>query len=455
MAKLKSVYICQNCGSKYPKWLGQCASCKEWNTIHEEIIDSSSKKEKEKKWNKSDKKNKPVNLEQITAGEYRRVSTNNSEVDRVLGGGIVPGSVVLIGGHPGIGKSTLLLQIALNTELKILYVSGEESEEQIKLRANRLKNHNKDLYIFAETSTLDILKQAKAMQVDLIVIDSIQTLVSPGLESAQGSVTQVRESTTDLQQFAKQSGVPIFIIGHINKDGAIAGPKILEHIVDTVLQFEGDHQYQFRILRSKKNRFGSTDELGIFKMQREGLESVLNPSSLFLSESFSELSGTAIATTIEGGRPIMVETQALVSSAVYGNPQRSATGFDTRRMNMLLAVLEKRCGLRFGQEDVFLNIAGGIKIADPALDLSICAALVSSLQDIVIKRQICFAGEVGLSGEIRAISHIEQRIQEASRLGFTDIYISYAHTSAIKGLQGLIRIHPIKVLPDLFESLFG
>lgn len=456
MSKLKTIYICQNCGSKYSKWLGQCVSCKEWNTIHEEIVDSSSKKEQFKNnWNTSNNKNKPVSLDQIKAHDYKRISTNNQEIDRVLGGGIVSGSVVLVGGHPGIGKSTLLLQIALNTELKILYVSGEENEEQIKLRANRLKSVNKNLFIYSETSTLEILKQAKLMNVDFIIIDSIQTLVSPGVESVQGSVTQVRESTTDLQKFAKQSGVSIFIIGHINKDGAIAGPKILEHIVDTVLQFEGDYKYHFRILRSKKNRFGSTDELGIFKMKEEGLESVSNPSSLFLNESFSELSGTAIATTIEGGRPIMVETQALVSSAVYGNPQRSATGFDTRRMNMLLAVLEKRCGLRFGQEDVFLNIAGGIKIADPALDLSICAALVSSLQDIMIKRQMCFAGEIGLSGEIRAISHIEQRIQEASRLGFTDIYISYAHVAAVKGFEKIIDIHPIKILPDLFESLFG
>lgn len=456
MAKLKSVFICQNCGHSAVRWLGQCPSCSEWNTLHEEIISADKKSTKVKpNWKSESSKTEPINLNNITTAVRSKINLADSEFNRVLGGGLVPGSITLIGGHPGIGKSTLLLQVALVTKGTVLYVSGEESEQQIKMRADRIGRAVGNCLIYSETDTLEILKNANKLQPDLIVIDSIQTLRSPGIESAPGSVTQVRESTSELQRFAKESNIPIVLIGHINKDGAIAGPKILEHIVDTVLQFEGDSNYRFRILRSIKNRFGSTDEMGIYEMVQSGLRIVENPSSILLNQYDLNLSGSTTAAAIESARPLFIETQALVSTAVYGNPQRSSTGFDTRRMNMLLAVLEKRCGFRFGTMDVFLNIAGGIKIVDPSLDMAICAALVSSLQDIPIDKKIAFAGEIGLSGEIRGVSRMDQRIQEADRLGFTDIFIPKFNLKGLDENRFTIRIHPVNVLPDLFAGIFS
>ena len=456
MAKLKTVYICQNCGQSSPKWGGQCQSCHEWNTLIEEVVSTEKKKATpEQAWRDTTLKSTPINLNEITSIVREKLTVADSEFNRVLGGGIVPGSITLIGGHPGIGKSTLLLQVALSSTGTVLYVSGEESEQQIKMRADRLGKVQGNCLIYCETDTIEILKHANKIKPNLIVIDSIQTLRSPGLESAPGSVTQVRESTSELQRFAKESNIPIVLIGHINKDGAIAGPKILEHIVDTVLQFEGDNNYKFRILRSIKNRFGSTDEMGIYEMVQTGLRIVANPSAMLLNQYDLNLSGSTTAAAIESARPLFIETQALVSTAVYGNPQRSSTGFDARRMNMLLAVLEKRCGFRFGTMDVFLNIAGGIKIADPSLDLAICASMVSSLQDIPINKKIAFSGEVGLSGEIRAVSRMDQRIQEADRLGFTDIFIPKFNLKGLDHERFSIRIHGINVLPDLFEGIFS
>lgn len=456
MAKLKTVYLCQNCGHQAPKWGGQCPACSEWNTLHEEVISVGSKKlEIQNTWKNEESQSIPVKLDDITSVRRQKMVTKDTEFNRVLGGGIVPGSLVLIGGHPGIGKSTLLLQIALSGRGTILYVSGEESEEQIKMRADRIGKAEGECLIYSETDTVKILKQAHKIQPQLLVIDSIQTLRSPGLESAPGSVTQVRESTSELQRFAKESNIPVIIIGHINKDGAIAGPKILEHIVDTVLQFEGDNNYRFRILRSIKNRFGSTDEMGIYEMITSGLKTVENPSAMLLNQYDLNLSGSTTAAALEAARPLLIETQALVSTAVYGNPQRSSTGFDTRRMNMLLAVLEKRGGFRFGTMDVFLNIAGGIKISDPSMDLAICAALVSSLEDIPINKKIAFCGEIGLSGEVRGVSRVEQRIQEADRLGFTDIYIPKFNIQGLDQTRTSIRIHPINILPELFQGIFA
>jgi DNA repair protein RadA/Sms len=454
LAKLKSIFICQNCGHSTSKWLGQCTSCKEWNTLHEEIVSSSNKKEIKQTFQASNEKIVPLNLKEIKSISRERIILKDTELNRVLGGGLVPGSINLIGGHPGIGKSTLLLQLALEASGKVLYVSGEESEQQIKLRAERIGEIKDNCFIYPETDTVEILKQAKTLEPQLIIIDSIQTLRSPGLDSAPGSVTQVRESTAELQRFAKQTNIPILVIGHINKDGAIAGPKILEHIVDVVLQFEGDSNYRYRILRSIKNRFGSTDEMGIYEMINSGLRIVDNPSAMLLNQSDLVLSGSSTAAAIESARPIFIETQALVSTAVYGTPQRSSTGFDTRRMNMLLAVLEKRAGYRFGAMDVFLNIAGGIKISDPALDMSVCVALVSSLEDYNISKKMCFCGEVGLSGEIRAVSRIEQRIQEADRLGFKDIFIPQPNTKGLDQSRYSIRIHEIRILGELYSALF-
>ena len=372
----------------------------------------------------------------------------------MLGGGIVSGSLILIGGQPGIGKSTLMLQLALNLSAKILYVSGEESEEQIKMRADRIGEQRSDCYILTETNVSKILTQALTLAPDLLVIDSIQTLSSPHIDSTPGSISQVRECAGELQRFAKETNIPVIIIGHITKDGAIAGPKLLEHIVDAVLQFEGDQNYTYRILRTIKNRFGSTDEMGIYEMQANGLREVSNPSELLLSQKDEELSGSAVAATMEGMRSMLIETQALVSTAVYGTPQRSATGFDLRRLSMLLAVLEKRCGFQFGQNDVFLNIAGGIKVDDPAIDLSIISALISSLEDVAIPSNVCFAGEVGLSGEIRAVNRIEQRIQEADRLGFSQIYISKYNVKGLDPSRYTIQITTIGKVEELYRSLF-
>ncbi|MEM7103431.1 MAG: DNA repair protein RadA [Bacteroidota bacterium] len=456
MAKVKKQFLCSNCGVSSPKWIGKCPSCNEWNTYVEEVISKGDKKEEKRTWReKGNQKAKPVLLQEVVAGNTRRIVTPDEELNRVLGGGIVNGSLILLGGQPGIGKSTLLLQMALQLNLKVLYISGEESEEQIKMRAERIGMNNSSCYILAETNTQQIFHHFKTLQPQLIIVDSVQTLTSPHLDSTPGSVSQIRECAGELQRMAKETNVPIFLIGHITKDGAIAGPKLLEHIVDAVLQFEGDQHYTYRILRTIKNRFGSTSELGIYEMQSTGLRAVSNPSELLLSQKEEELSGSAVAATLEGLRPMLIETQALVSTAVYGTPQRSATGFDLRRLNMLLAVLEKRGGFRFGMNDVFLNIAGGIRIDDPAIDLAIVASLVSSLQDISVPGNICFAGEVGLSGEIRAVNRIDQRIQEANRLGFKTIFISKYNMKGLNSADYNISIFPVAKVDELYAELFG
>jgi len=457
-AKIKKVFVCTNCGATSPKWEGKCASCLSWNTFQEEtVVKSTTQEEKKKVWKETavkDKVNRPVPLPEIVTGTRQRLVSPDGEFNRVLGGGIVPGSLILIGGQPGIGKSTLMLQLALQVPIKVLYVSGEESEEQIKMRSDRIGKPSSDCYIFTETNVTKILTQAQQLQPDLLVIDSIQTLSSPHIDSAPGSVSQVRECAAELQRFAKETGIPTIVIGHITKEGSLAGPKLLEHIVDTVLQFEGDRNYSYRILRTIKNRFGSTDELGIYEMQATGLREVSNPSELLLSQTDELLSGSAVSATIEGIRPMLIETQALVSTAVYGNPQRTATGFDLRRLSMLLAVLEKRCGFQFGQTDVFLNIAGGIRVDDPAIDLAIISALISSLEDVAVNNDICFAGEVGLSGEIRAVNRVAQRIQEADRLGFEQIFISKYNTKGIDQTRYNIDIKMIGKVEELYTQLF-
>ncbi|MEL6923464.1 MAG: DNA repair protein RadA [Bacteroidota bacterium] len=458
MAKIKKIFACTNCGATSPKWIGNCPACNEWNTYVEEVlVKPTAQEEKKKAWQGQRlKKNdpRPVALPDIQSGTTQRLVTPDSELNRVLGGGIVSGALMLIGGQPGIGKSTLLLQVALRVDAKVLYVSGEESEEQIKMRADRIGDQRANCFILTETNVTKILSHAQNLEPQLLVIDSIQTLVSPHIESTPGSVSQVRECAGELQRFAKESNIPVFIIGHITKEGSIAGPKLLEHIVDAVLQFEGDQNYTYRILRTMKNRFGSTDEMGIYEMEASGLREVDNPSELLLSQKDEELSGSSVAATMEGLRPMLIETQALVSTAVYGTPQRSATGFDLRRLSMLLAVLEKRGHFPFGQNDVFLNIAGGIKVDDPAIDLAIVSALISSLEDVAIPNDIAFAGEVGLSGEIRAVNRIDQRIQEADRLGFRQIYISKYNTKGLDPERYKIEIVTIGKIEELYEKLF-
>jgi DNA repair protein RadA/Sms len=458
LAKIKTIYVCNSCGTTYPKWSGKCNACNEWNSITEEVVEKETKQEeKHRSWKDEGKQKtskKAVPLSAVAANDIRRMESQDQEFNRVLGGGFVPGSVILIGGSPGIGKSTLLLQLALNVNRKTLYVSGEESEGQIKLRASRLGTKHDNCFIYTETNTNKLLKQAKSIQPDLLVIDSIQTMSSPHLESMPGSVSQIRECASEMQRFAKETNIPVVIIGHITKEGTIAGPKLLEHIVDVVLQFEGDRNYSYRILRTIKNRFGSTDELGIYEMEATGLREVSNPSELLISQKDDDLSGSAIAATMEGMRPMMIETQALVSTAVYGTPQRSATGFDLRRLSMLLAVLEKRGGLPYGQNDVFLNLAGGIKVDDPAIDLAIVSALISSLEDVSVPADICFAGEVGLSGEIRSVSKIEQRIQEAARLGFKQIFISKFNIKGLNPERYDIQISTIGKVEELYKALF-
>ena len=457
MAKVKTVYVCQSCGANSPKWLGKCPSCNEWNTYVEEKI-SKSTGSSEKPWSESgnvSKAGKPLKLSEITASAEKRIQTGDQELNRVLGGGIVKGSLVLIGGEPGIGKSTLMLQLAISAKnTNVLYVSGEESQQQIKMRADRIGYDETSCTIMAETSLDQIFLQIKALSPKLVIIDSIQTLQSAKVESAPGSVSQVRESTAELMRFAKETQTPVFLIGHITKEGSIAGPKVLEHMVDTVLQFEGDRHMSYRILRTVKNRFGSTSELGIYEMQSSGLREVSNPSEILISQKADDLSGVAIGATIEGNRPLLIELQSLVSSATYGTPQRSTTGFDLKRLNMLLAVLEKRGGLRFGSQDVFLNVAGGLRIDEPALDLAVCAALVSAFHDIPISDEVAFAGEVGLGGEIRAVNRIDNRIAEAEKLGFKQIYVS---KHALKGLsnQSKIEVKGFAKLKDAFEELFA
>ena len=457
MAKARTIFFCSKCGASSPKWLGKCSHCGEWNTYQEELIQKeTATEERRRSWSAPGKGESPraIQLTQIQTGKTIRLATPDEELNRVLGGGIVPGSLVLIGGQPGIGKSTLLLQVAMQLPARILYVSGEESEEQIKMRADRIGEFKSECYILTETNSSKMLTQAQELQPQLMIVDSIQTLSSPHIESTPGSISQVRECAGELLRFAKETNIPIFLIGHINKEGEIAGPKLLEHIVDCVLQFEGDRHNTYRILRTLKNRFGSTDEMGIYEMQSTGLREVNNPSELLLSQKDEELSGSSVAATMEGMRPMLIETQALVSKAVFGTPQRSATGFDMRRLSMLLAVLEKRCGYFFSINDVFLNIAGGIRVDDPAIDLSIVASLISSLVDVSIPSNICFAGEVGLSGEIRAVNRVEQRIQEADRLGFKEIYVSKYGMKGIDTGRFGIRVMTIGKVEELKGLLF-
>jgi DNA repair protein RadA/Sms len=447
--KTQSAFFCQNCGTQSPKWLGKCPNCNEWNSFVEENIT----KEKKSSSFKSNKINMPKLLNEIENHEEKRIVTNDKELNRVLGGGIVPGSLILLGGDPGIGKSTLLLQFALSSKSKtILYISGEESEKQIKMRAERINKNSEHCFILTETSTQNIFNQIEKVQPDVVVIDSIQTIHSNSIESTPGSVSQIRECTSELIKFAKETGTAVFLIGHINKDGAIAGPKILEHMVDTVLQFEGDRNYVYRILRTIKNRFGSASELGVYEMNQLGLREVNNPSEILISERDEATSGVSIAATIEGARPLLVEIQSLVSSAVYGTPQRSATGFDTKRMNMLLAVLEKRCGFKLASKDVFLNITGGIKIEDTAIDLAIVCSILSSDNNIELDTLICFAGEIGLSGEIRAVKRIEDRIAEAEKLGYKQIIIS--KYNKLSGKKHNISINKCGKIEEVFRLLF-
>ena len=452
VAKEKSVFFCKSCGNESPKWFGKCPACGEWNTCVEEKEVRSKKTEDRRQKTES----VPMPIKEITNAEEQRIVLPFEELNRVLGGGLVLGSLVLVGGEPGIGKSTLLLQTALHlTNKKVLYISGEESQTQIKMRADRIGIRNENCLILTETDTKEIVKHFKDVQPDIVIVDSIQTLSSPYVDATAGSITQIRETAAEMNKLAKSYQVPVFLIGHITKDGSIAGPKILEHIVDTVLQFEGDRHYGFRILRTIKNRFGSASELGIFEMNATGLREVTNPSEFLLSQRDEEVSGIAIAATMEGQRPMLIETQALVSTAAYGTPQRSSTGFDTRRMNMLLAVLEKRAGFRLNMKDVFLNIAGGIRSDDPALDLSVVTAVLSSNADIPIDNRYCFAAEVGLSGEIRAVTRIESRIAEADKLGFEKIFISKYNAKGLNTQRFHIKVVPVATVYDLATELFG
>lgn len=454
MAKIKTTFYCQNCGASYAKWQGQCTSCNNWNTIVEEIIQKEDKQSQRLVGLvKSNRVAKPIKVSDIETSKELRLKTLNNEFNRVLGGGIVPGSLTLLGGEPGIGKSTLLLQIALQLPFRTLYVSGEESAQQIKMRATRITPESEHCYILTETKTQHIFKQIEAIEPDIVVIDSIQTLHTDFVESSAGSISQIRECTSELIKFAKETATPVVLIGHITKDGHIAGPKILEHMVDTVLQFEGDRNHVYRILRSLKNRFGSTHEIGIYEMLSNGLREVANPSEILLSKNTEQLSGNAVAVTLEGMRALLIEIQALVSTAVYGTPQRSATGYNAKRLNMLLAVLEKRAGFRLGAKDVFLNITGGISIDDPAIDLAVVAAILSSNEDITIGKDICFTGEVGLSGEIRPVNKIDQRIAEAEKLGFSKIIISKHNKIGLKNAQ--IEIITVSKIEQVVVELFG
>lgn len=452
MSKIKTSFFCQNCGAQYPKWQGQCNSCKEWNTIAEEIIQKEEKSAWKSPTSEVKKTSKPLKIYEIDSAQEIRMNTGDEELNRVLGGGIVPGSLILLGGEPGIGKSTLLLQISLQLPYKTLYVSGEESQKQIKMRAERITSKGDNCYILTETKTQHIFRQIQEIEPEIIIIDSIQTLHTEYIEASPGSISQIRETTAELIKFAKETNIPVILIGHITKDGNIAGPKILEHMVDTVLQFEGDRNHVYRILRSLKNRFGSTSELGIYEMLGSGLREVSNPSEILISHKDASLSGTAIASTLEGMRPLMIEIQALVSTAVYGTPQRSTTGYNAKRLNMILAVLEKRAGFRLGTKDVFLNITGGISIDDPAIDLAVVAAILSSNEDIAIGEGYCFAGEVGLSGEIRPVNRVDQRIQEAEKLGFSTIFVSKYNKISLKNT--IIKIRLVSKIEDIVNELF-
>jgi DNA repair protein RadA/Sms len=456
VAKIKTSYFCQNCGHQSPKWLGRCPSCGEWNTIVEEVVQKDEPERGGWRTTTGATKTapKPKALHAINYEEQPRTLTADNELNRVLGGGIVPGSLVLIGGEPGIGKSTLLLQIALSlTDMRVLYVSGEESEQQIKMRAERLDVPTSDCHIMTETSTQNIFRVVEHFEPEVLIVDSIQTMHSSLVESGAGSVSQVRECTTEFMKYAKESGVPVFMIGHITKEGSLAGPKVLEHMVDTVLTFEGDRHTTYRILRTTKNRFGSTSELGIYEMQGSGLRQVSNPSEILISQRDEALSGVAIGSMMEGNRPLMIEIQGLVGVASYGTPQRSSTGYDNKRLQMLLAVLEKRGGFRLGQQDVFLNIAGGLRVEDPAIDLAVCAAIVASYEDVAIPTNVAFAGEVGLGGEVRAVSRIEARISEAQRLGFKQIFVSKYNLKGLDTSQFAIKIRPVAKLDEVFQGV--
>lgn len=454
MAKVKTAFFCQNCGSQSAKWIGKCPGCGEWNTYTEEVVEKPSSAGPT--YSKARSGSRPVLVSEITAREEKRFSSGNQELDRVLGGGIVPGALILVGGEPGIGKSTLMLQVALHiNQRKVLYISGEESELQIRMRAERLGLQQSSCFILTETQTTHIFHHITEIQPDLVVVDSIQTLTTSSIESSAGSISQIRECSAEFQRFAKETGTPVFLIGHITKEGSLAGPKLLEHMVDTVLQFEGDHNHVYRILRSQKNRFGSTSELGIYEMRHEGLREVSNPSEILLSSREEPISGISVSVTIEGVRPILIETQALVSTAAYGTPQRSSTGFDVRRLNMLLAVLEKRCGFKLSIKDVFLNITGGIRVDDPAIDLGVICAILSSSEDIAIDDKTCFAAEVGLTGEIRPVTRLEQRIAEAEKLGFKEIFISKYGLKGINPGKFSIQIHPVTKIEQVFSLLFA
>ena len=448
MASTKKIYSCNNCGAKYPKWMGQCSQCGEWNTVDEEIIQSKKKSEPNIILNKS----KLKEIKEIDAETTERIKISDNELNRVLGGGIVPGSVILISGEPGIGKSTLILQISISIKRKVLYISGEESQQQIKLRANRISNNQNECYILTETNLELILKSIEALMPDLIIIDSIQTIQTDGIENIQGSTPQIKECTSTLIKVAKQTGIPIIVIGHITKDGNIAGPKVLEHMVDVVLNFEGDKNNLYRILRSKKNRFGSTSEIGIYEMLDTGLNIVKNPSELFTSNRENQLSGNCIGITLDGNRSIMIEIQALVSSAVYGTPQRISNGFNSKRLNMLLAVLEKKAGFKIGVKDIFINITGGIKIDDPALDLAVIFSILSSNTNLSIENGLCFCAEVGLSGELRNVKNIDIRISEAERLGYNKIIIS--SNSKTQNKTNQIEILKFSKLSDVVKEVF-
>lgn len=455
MAKEKTLYVCSNCGQESPKWVGKCPACGQWNTYKEQVVRKEPLSVRPVRAVEVGKA-KPMPLHEVEAGDEPRIDLNDAEFNRVLGGGLVPGSLVLIGGEPGIGKSTLVLQTVLRmTGKRVLYVSGEESARQLKLRADRLSASPSNCLIVCETLLEQIFVHIKNTQPDLVIIDSIQTIMSELVDSSPGSITQVRECSAAILRFAKENHTPVILIGHINKEGSIAGPKVLEHIVDTVLQFEGDQHYMYRILRSIKNRFGSTAELGIYEMRQDGLRQVSNPSELLLTQDHDGMSGIAIASAIEGVRPFLIETQALVSSAVYGNPQRSATGFDTRRMNMLLAVLEKRVGFKLAQKDVFLNIAGGLRVNDPAIDLAVISAILSSNMDVAIDADVCMAGEVGLSGEIRPVNRIEQRIGEAEKLGFKRFLLPKYNMQGLDTRKWNIELVPVRKVEEAFRALFG
>lgn len=456
MSKVKTAFFCQNCGYESVKWVGQCPSCGQWNTFVEELIQKETAKSTNwKNYNEEKKSGKTVSLDDIETSDEKRILTSDAELNRVLGGGIVPGSIVLVAGEPGIGKSTLFLQNGLWLKnANVLYISGEESEQQIKMRADRLQLKNENFYLLTETLTQTIFLEIKKLKPQLVIVDSIQTLHTNFIDSSPGSISQIRECAAEFQRFAKETNTPVFLIGHITKDGSIAGPKILEHMVDTVLQFEGDRHYTYRILRTLKNRFGSTAELGIYEMTDSGMRGVLNPSEILINQKEEQLSGIAIAATIEGMRPLLIEVQALVTQSVYGTPQRTVTGFDLRRLQLLLAVLEKRGGFHFGMKDVFLNIAGGLKVEDPSIDLAVLSALLSSYEDVPISPRVCFAGEVGLSGEIRAVNRIDQRIAEAEKLGFEKIIVSKYSQKGMGKQKFDIEVVPMGRVEELYQYLF-